>query len=162
MRAETKTLRYLKKTPGYKLTSHDGGIVAQHHYTGHTHSIVYFLQSAANLRCRAYCQELGGNLTRAKAYKTVIVGIAPDAVPDLARAHTELSLPFPLLSDSGSVVADRYGLVSGGLFKPRRVTPAVVVHDKYGILYFLAVAETGDERPAWEEIEAVLQRFPHG
>ena len=52
MRAETKTLHCLQKTPSYKLTAHDGSIVAQHHYTGHTHAIVYFLQTVANPRCR--------------------------------------------------------------------------------------------------------------
>jgi len=78
MKAETKTVRCLKKTPSYKLTAHDGSIVAQHHYTGHTHAIVYFLASAANPRCRAYCQELNERVAAAKTYKTVVVAIAPE------------------------------------------------------------------------------------
>lgn len=162
MRAETKTLRYLKKTPSYNLTAHDGKIVAQHHYTGHTHGIVYFLKSVNNPRCRDYCQELGRHVVTARGYKTVTVGIAPDPVAALARAHQEWQLPFPLLSDTGGEVAQRYGLLGGGWFRPKRVTPALVVHDKYGIAYYLAVAEDPQERPAWEAIEAVLRRFPRG
>lgn len=162
MRAETKTLRYLQKTPPYKLTAHDGTIVAQHHYTGHTHAIVYFLESVDHPRCRDYCQELGQHVLTAKTYKTVILGIAPDPVAELARAHQDWRLPFPLLSDPGSEVAKRYGLLGGRWFGPKRVTPALVVHDKYGIAYFLAVAENPQERPAWEEIEEVLKRFHRG
>ncbi|MBI2956527.1 MAG: redoxin domain-containing protein [Acidobacteria bacterium] len=160
MRAETKTLRYLQKTPSYKLTAHDDSIVAQHHYTGHTHAIVYFLASAANPRCRTYCQELGQQAAKARAFKTVIMGIAPEPVAELARLHHELALPFPLLSDPGSAVAERYGLLAKRWLRPAQVEPALIVHDKYGIAYFIAVAENAEERPAWEEIEAVLRRFP--
>ncbi|MBI4467211.1 MAG: redoxin domain-containing protein [Acidobacteria bacterium] len=162
MRAETKTLRYLKKTPSYKLTGHDGSIVAQHHYTGHTHAVVYFLESVGNPRCRAYCQELGQHLSAAKAFKTVILGIAPEPVEALAQAHRELGLSFPLLSDAQSEVAGRYGLVEKRWFGPLRQRPALVVHDKYGIAYYIAVSEKADERPSWEEIEATLRRFPRG
>ena len=162
MRAETKTLRYLKKTPSYKLTAHDGQIVAQHHYTGHTHVIVYFLESVHNPRCRDYCQELARHAGAAKIFKTVIVGIAPEPVEVLARAHQELQLPFPLLSDTNSEVARRYGLQEGGWLRRQRLLPALVVHDKYGIVYYLAVPEEPQERPAWDEIEAVLKRFPRG
>lgn len=162
MRAQTQTLRLLTKTPSYKLTAQDGQIVAQHHYTGHTHGIVYFLESVQNPRCRDYCQELGRHLLAAKAFKTVIVGIAPDPVAALARAHQELELPFPLLSDPGSQVAGRYGLVEKRWFQPPRLVPAVVVHDKYGIAYYVGVAENPEERPAWEEIEATLKRFHRG
>ena len=140
MKAETKTVRCLKKTPSYKLTAHDGSIVAQHHYTGHTHAIVYFLASAANARCRAYCQELNERVAAAKTYKTVVVAIAPEPVEELARAHRELGLGFPLLSDAQSEVAGRYGLIEKGWFRPARQRAALVVHDKYGIAYFVAVA----------------------
>lgn len=162
MRAETKTVRYLQKTPGYKLTAHDGTVVAQHHYTGHTHSIIYFLQSIDHPRCREYCRELSQRAALAKVYKTVMVGIAPEPVPVLARAHQELQLAFPLLNDPGSEVASRYGLHDSGWFRPKRIRPAVVVHDKYGIAYYVAVADHAQERPAWEEIEPVLKRFPRG
>jgi peroxiredoxin len=162
MRAETKTLHYLKKTPFYKLTAHTGQIVAQHHYTGHTHAIVYFLESAENPRCRSYCQELGQQVNTAKFYKTVILGIAPEPVERLAVVHQEMNLPFPLLSDSGSEVAARYGLLLGRWYERKRLSPAVVVHDKYGIAYFIAVPEKPEERPAWAEIEAALKRFPRG
>ena len=161
MKAETKTVRCLKKTPSYKLTAHDGSIVAQHHYTGHTHAIVYFLASAANARCRAYCQELNERVAAAKTYKTVVVAIAPEPVEELARAHRELGLGFPLLSDAQSEVAGRYGLVEKGWFGPARQRAALVVHDKYGIAYLVAVPE-GDERPAWQEIEDTLKRFSRG
>lgn len=162
MRSETKSLHYLQKTPPYKLTAHDGQVVAQHHYTGHTHAIVYFLQSVHNPRCRHYCQELGRKVNTAKNYKTAIVGIAPDPVEALARTHRELRLPFPLLSDPDSLTAERYGLVEKRWFRPPRLTPALVVHDKYGIAYYLAVAEDSRERPPWEEIEAALKRFHRG
>jgi len=161
MKAETKTVRVLKKTPSYKLTAHDGSIVAQHHYTGHTHAIVYFLQSASNARCRAYCQELNERVATAKTYKTVIVAIAPEPVEELARAHRELGLGFPLLSDAQSEAAGRYGLIEKGWFGPARQRAALVVHDKYGIAYLVAVADA-DERPSWPEIEDTLKRFPRG
>lgn len=162
MKAETKTLRYLRKTPSYKLTAHDGSIVAQHHYTGHTHAIVYFLTSVRNPRCRDYCQELGRHAIAARGYKTVIVGIAPEPVEELARAHAELALPFPLLCDSEAQVAQNYGLVEKRWVGAPRLRPALVVHDKYGIAYLIAVPENDAERPAWEEIEAALKRFPRG
>ncbi|MFQ5778946.1 MAG: peroxiredoxin family protein, partial [Terriglobia bacterium] len=162
MRAQTKTARYMKKTPGYKLTAHDNTIVAQHHFTGHTHAILYFLQSVRNPRCADYCRELSRHASMAKVYKTAIVAIAPDPVAELARAHQEWQLAFPLLSDPGSEVAKRYGLCESGWFRSPRLRPALVVHDKYGIAYLVAVAENPDERPRWEEIEEVLKRFPRG
>lgn len=162
MRAETSTLRYLKKTPSYKHTAQDGTLVAQHHYTGHTHAIVYFLQSVHNPRCRQYCQELGRQAAKARAYKTVIIAIAPEPVEVLAREYPELQLPFPLLSDSELESFTRYGLVKRRWFRALQLLPALVVHDKYGIVYYLAVPENDQERPPWEEIEAVLERFPRG
>ena len=162
MRVQTKTVRYMKKTPGYKLTAHDNKIVAQHHYTGHTHGIIYFLQSVHNPRCGDYCRELSRHASLAKAYNTVMVAIAPDPVAELARAHQEWQLAFPLLSDPGSETARRYGLYQSGWFRSPRVRPALVVHDKYGIAYLVAVAENPEERAGWEEMEEILKRFPRG
>ena len=160
MRAETKTVRYMQKTPFYRLTAHDEKIVAQHHFTGHTHSILYFLQSIANPRCREYCQELSQHTAAAKVFKTVVVGIAPDPVEELARAHAELQLAFPLLSDTGDAVAASYGLAEKKfLGKPQR-RAGLIVHDKYGIAYYIAVPENAQERPPWNEIEETLRRFP--
>lgn len=152
----------MKKTPNYKLTAHDGTIVAQHHYTGHVHGIVYFLESISNPPCRDYCRELSQWVPRAQAFKTSVVGIAPEPVEALGQAHAELELNFPLLSDPGSVAAQRYGLLGGGWFRSKRVSPALIVHDKYGIAYFVGVAEKRGERPRWEEIESVLKQFPRG
>ena len=162
MKAETQTLAYLKKTPYYRLTKHDGQPIAQHHYTGTTHSILYFLQSVHNAPCRAYCQELSGRAGTAKIFKTALVGIAPDPVEELARAHGELQLAFPLASDPGSEVAKAYGFLETPWLGKPRLRPGVVVHDKYGIAYFVAVAESPEERPAWQELEEVLKRFPRG
>ncbi len=160
MRAETKTVHYMQRTPFYRLMGHDEKIVAQHHFTGHTHSILYFLQSIGNPRCREYCQELSQHTAAAKVFKTVVVGIAPDPVEELARAHQELQLAFPLLSDTGDEVAARYGLVEKKfLGKPQR-RAGVIVHDKYGIAYYIGVPENAQERPPWIEIEETLRRFP--
>lgn len=161
MRSETKTLRYLLKSPSYTLTSHDGKLYAQHHYTGHTHAIVYFLESAWNPRCRDYCQELSTRQKTAASYKTVIVGIAPEPVAELKRVWEELKLSFPLLHDPARQTAERYGLLTGKWFW-RRAHPGVFIHDKYGITYYIRVPENPSERPAWEELEAVLKRFPRG
>lgn len=162
MRSETKTLRYMQKTPYYRLMGHDEKIVAQHHFTGHTHSILYFLESISSPRCREYCQELSGRVPAAKVFKTIIVGVAPDPVPELAQAHEELKLAFPLLSDTGSEMAERYGLVEKGLLRQPRLRPGLIVHDKYGIAYYIGVPEKAQERPSWEDIEATLRRFPRG
>jgi peroxiredoxin len=161
MKAETQTLRCLMRAPSYKLTGHDGKLHAQHHYTGHTHVILYFLASVANPRCRAYCQELSEKHKLAGAYKTAILGIAPEPVEDLARAQGELGLAFPLLYDPARQLAERYGLITGK-WVWRRAHPSVFIHDKYGILYYVAVPEDPDERPAWAELEEVLKRFPRG
>jgi len=162
VRSETKTLRYMQKTPYYRLMGHDEKIVAQHHFTGHTHSILYFLENISNPRCREYCQELSGRVPAAKVFKTVIVGVAPDPVPELAKAHEELKLAFPLLSDTGSEMAERYGLVEKGLLRKPRLRSGLIVHDKYGIAYYIGVPESAQERPSWEDIEATLRRFPRG
>lgn len=162
MRGETKTVRYMKKTPSYNLTAHDGTVVAQHHYTGHTHAIVYFLTSVENPRCRDYCRDLSRQAPKARAYKTVTVGIAPEPVEALARAHQELGLSFPLLSDTELRTATKYDLLRKRWFRPPQVNPAVVVHDKYGIAYYVAIPENDQERPPWEEIEATLRRFHRG
>jgi peroxiredoxin len=162
MRAETRTLRYLQKTPYYRLTNHEGEPIAQHHFTGHTHSVLYFLESVRNARCRDYCRELSQRLPTARLFKTAIVGIAPDSVEELARAHQELQLAFPLASDPGSEVARAYGFLERPWWGQPRLRPGVVVHDKYGIAYFLAVAEDAGERPDWSEIEATLRGFHRG
>ena len=162
MRSETKTLRYMQKTPYYRLMAHDEKIVAQHHFTGHTHSILCFLESISSARCREYCQELSGRVPAAKVFKTVIIGVAPDAVAELAKAHEELKLAFPLLSDTGSAMAASYGLVEKGLLRGPKLRPGLIVHDKYGIAYYIGVPESAQERPSWEDIEATLRRFPRG
>ena len=162
MRSETKTLRYMQKTPYYRLMGHDEKIVAQHHFTGHTHSILYFLENISNPRCRAYCQELSGRVPAAKVFKTVMIGVAPEPVPELAKAHEELKLAFPLLSDTGSQMAASYGLVEKGLLRAPKLRPGLIVHDKYGIAYYIGVPENAQERPSWDDIEATLRRFPRG
>lgn len=161
MKAETKTVSYLKKSPSYKLTTHEGKLCAQHHYAGHTHAILYFLESARNPRCREYCQELSAKKVTAALYKTAILGVAPEPLEELKQVVDALKLEFPLLHDPARHTAARYGLVTGRWLW-RRAHPGVFIHDKYGITYYIAVPENPTERPAWTELEAVLKRFPRG
>jgi peroxiredoxin len=155
---ETKTLKYMQKVPTFKLTAHDGSIYAQHHYTGHSNMVVLFFSSAKNPRCQEQMKEYGAHLGTARAYKTVLIGIAPDDVQTLGQVHRALALGFPLLFDQDLVTARRYGIVRGLLRK--RVRPTVVVNDQYCVAHYVAVAERDEDRPRWEIIEDILRRFP--
>lgn len=159
MRNETDKIRYLQKAPPFKLPGFDGSIYAQHHYTGHTNLVVFFLRSASDPLDLELLREINAHLDLCARFQTVMLALLPEPPHRLKALHQELGLKFPLVSDTQGQTAARYGLVDGFLFF-RKMRRAVIVQDKYSVMFHIAVAERDDDGPDWATIEDVLSKFP--
>ncbi len=159
MRDQTKKIRYLQKAPPFKLPGFDGSIYAQHHYTGHTNLVVFFLRSASSSRDIELLREINAHVHLAPRHQAVFLALLPDPPYRLKELHSELGLQFALVSDTESRTAEQYGLFDGFLFF-KKLRRTVLVQDKYSVMYHIAVAERDDEAPDWAAIEETLSKLP--
>lgn len=159
MQNQTKKIRYLQKAPSFKLPGYDGTIYAQHHYTGHTNLLIFFLRSASDPHDIELLRDIDAHHELCTRHQAEILALLPDPPHRLKAVHEELGLKFPLVSDTQGQTAERYGLTDGFLFF-KRMRRAVIVQDKYSVMYSIAVADRDDEALDWDAIEDVLSKFP--
>lgn len=106
-------------------------------------------------------------LTEEQHASTEILAVSVDAPDDLQKMVDRVSredgaLPdFPLLSDPGHRVIDRYGLFNQDDPRGREIThPATFVIDRAGIVQWRFVEVDYKVRPSNEEILRVLEGLP--
>lgn len=96
--------------PEFSLPSNDGATVSLSSYRGQ-HVIVYFFPRADTPGCTTEACEFRDTVGIFEENEIAVIGISDDPVADLDMFAGEYDLPFPLLSDDGTVAGayDSYG-----------------------------------------------------
>lgn len=96
--------------PEFSLPSNDGATVSLSSYRGQ-HVIVYFFPRADTPGCTTEACEFRDTVGIFEENEIAVIGISDDPVADLDMFAGEYDLPFPLLSDDGTVASayDSYG-----------------------------------------------------
>lgn len=93
------------------------------------------------------------------AADAVVLGVSPDDLATHAEWSRELGgLPYPLLSDAGNAVANRYGACSDGQHRPDRATYVI---DPDGLLLYVERVSRNVGRSVAETLR-ILQALQTG
>lgn len=106
--------------------------------------------------------ELSSNLARLRHAGVRVAAITPDPPEIVARAAAELGLGFPLLSDPGGTVIDRFGLRNHNIVPNARQAPGIPFPGQYlldprGVV--VAKSFTGDLRHRASATALVAEHF---
>lgn len=86
-----------------------------------------------------------------------MVAISVDSAEDSRALAEKIGIPFPLLSDPGAAVANRYGI---GVAGDEMAIPSTLVVLPDRTIYWKKVGETVSDRPAvrivLEQVDAAL------
>lgn len=87
-----------------------------------------------------------------------VVAISADTLAVARQAVIDARLPYPVLSDAGLAVIDRYGVRHIDELKGRSIArPSVFVLDREGIVRYLHVGEHERDRPTVEALLLALE-----
>lgn len=134
-----------ERLPGFELPSTEGRLLGPSTFRQRHHLLLVFVHHGQCQRCRTLLEKLAKNdrYIRSLNTKTLVVLGGPE---HLARQlHGAMALPFPFLFDPEEKVSARY--LSDGC--PHK--PAIVVADRYGIIWCGICAQAYDGPVALEE-----------
>lgn len=123
-------------------------------YKQREHLMLLFLQSTTKSEARDLL------CTFAQAYKDLreeqcaLLVITADPVIINLQTQDELHLPFPLLSDASATIIPRYTLWDS---TQSRLTPALILADRYGEIYSSWMTEQEAELPPLSELLTTLR-----
>lgn len=134
--------------PNFTLPNTTGADVRRSAYRGKQHLILLFLSTTEEESARTYLQAVADIYDAIKAASGEVLAVVRDNLTVLAEAKADLALPFQLLSDDSTVTK-------------RFVSPpahaGVFIIDRYGELYFSAVAENASALPPASELQSWLE-----
>ena len=94
--------------PDFTLTAADGSTVSLSDLRGE-HVVVYFYPAAMTPGCTTQACDFRDSLDALNAQGYRVLGVSPDAPPKLAKFVERDGITFPLLSDPGHEVLERWG-----------------------------------------------------
>lgn len=71
--------------------------------------VLYFYPKDDTSGCTVEACEFRDSWREVQRTGAVVLGVSPDGVPSHEKFRTKYKLPFPLLADTGHVVAEAYG-----------------------------------------------------
>jgi len=155
MVAETKGKEHMETTlkrgevvPNFTLPNTSGENVRRSAYRGRLHLALLFLPAIEEESARTYLQGMTNIYDTIKAASGEVLAIVHNNSVDLAEAKEDLALPFQLLSDDGTIT---------GRFVPSPARAGVFIIDRYGELYFSAIAENAHDLPPPSELQSWLE-----
>lgn len=125
-----------KKAPSFSLPGIPEGLYELSDYLGH-YVVLYFYPKDNTPGCTTEACDFRDNYEKLKNMGVVILGISPDSPSSHLKFADKHSLPFPLLSDEGHAVADKYGVwVEKNMYgkKSWGIQRATFVIDPQGII----------------------------
>ncbi|HEV7167262.1 MAG TPA: thioredoxin-dependent thiol peroxidase [Micrococcaceae bacterium] len=96
------------QAPDFTLPDADGKNVSLSAFLGRN-VVVYFYPAASTPGCTTEACDFRDNLNSLKSAGYDVLGLSPDAGPELAKFAQDQNLNFPLLSDEDHQVAEAYG-----------------------------------------------------
>lgn len=128
--------------PNFTLPSAAGEPVRRSAYRGKQHLALVFLPSVEEEFARGYVQALVGSYAMLRAASGEVLVI-------VRAAQVDLELPFPLLADQDGTATAR--------FVPAEAGAGTFVLDRYGELYYAAVAQDARGLPPISELHEWLE-----
>lgn len=99
----------VKQAPSFALRDQTGKIRRLNEFRG-KHLVLYFYPRDATPGCTVEARAFRDQYEQLKKMGAAVVGVSTDSVASHARFAKDERLPFPLLSDDGGKVAERYGV----------------------------------------------------
>ncbi len=96
------------KAPAFSLPDQDGTKVSLKDFAG-APVVVYFYPADDTLGCTKEACQFNDNLRAFDRAGVTVVGVSPDDAPSHRAFRSKFKLRFPLLSDPGHGVMERYG-----------------------------------------------------
>jgi thioredoxin-dependent peroxiredoxin len=96
------------KAPAFTLSDQDGTKVALRDFAGKT-VVVYFYPADDTPGCTKEACQFNDNLRAFSRAGTAVLGISPDGAEKHKAFRKKYGLRFPLLTDTGHAVMERYG-----------------------------------------------------
>ncbi|MHB8439223.1 MAG: thioredoxin-dependent thiol peroxidase [Acidimicrobiales bacterium] len=96
------------KAPAFTLADHDGTKVSLKDYAG-SWVVVYFYPADDTPGCTKEACQFNDNLRSFSRAQAKVLGISPDGAEKHTKFRAKYGLEFPLLSDPGHGVMERYG-----------------------------------------------------
>lgn len=134
--------------PNFTLPNTAGEMVRRSAYRGKQHLILLFMPATEEETARAYLQSIANAYSAIKAASGDVLALFRDSMETLAEVKETLALPFQLLSDDGTAMLR---------FVPPDAHAGVFVIDRYGELYFSAVAQDTQGLPPVSELQSWLE-----
>ncbi|MDR1824311.1 MAG: peroxiredoxin [Bifidobacteriaceae bacterium] len=94
--------------PSFTLPTSDGDPISLEHFKGHK-VVLYAFPQAFTPGCSIQAQDFRDAFPAFDGAGYTLVGLSPDTPAKLSGFAEELSLPYPLLSDTDHAVLDLYG-----------------------------------------------------
>lgn len=95
--------------PAFSLKDQDGNTVSLKDFKGKKSVVLYFYPRASTPGCTLQACGLRDAQVELKKRGYVVLGVSFDPVPKIKKFHDKYELNFPLLSDEGHAIIDKYG-----------------------------------------------------
>lgn len=103
-----------KKAPAFRLRDADGNLVTLADFAGRD-LILYFYPKDDTPGCTTEACNFRDDIFELRALGAEVLGVSLDSAESHAKFARKHGLPFPLLSDSEGVVAEKYGCLGNKL-----------------------------------------------
>ena len=99
-----------KTAPAFTLRNQSGEKVSLKDFAGKKNVVLYFYPKAMTPGCTVQACGIRDSKKAFEKLDTVVLGVSPDPVKNLAKFEEKQSLNFQLLSDEDHAIADKYGV----------------------------------------------------
>src|SRR5688572_4165762 len=159
MATETKTatLSTGQLIPNFRLSAANrSGQVNPWDYKQHRNLVLLFFHSAECRKCKQLLREIAEHYGDYKQKEAEVLAISTDEIGRLRQLAQDLSLPFPVLSDSDGKVTDLY------LKHPEEIADntfdvAIFVADRWGAVFSTKMIEIDYDKPVEAEVREWLE-----
>jgi peroxiredoxin len=140
--------------PAFELPGADGMPHSPWDYKQREHLLLLFLSDPASKSTQDMLRNYKQYYPQFREERCAILMISSKPVISNLQTQEELHLPFPLLSDTQGKVIPQYTRWEGAT---RRLTPTVILADRYSALYQQWQAEDETALPPINELLKTLQ-----
>ena len=147
-----KTIHTGEALPFLDLPEADGGRVRVWDYRGKRNVVLFFAHGVNCSRCMELLKVLASNYKDVVAQEAEVLFVLPVTLLDAAALKHEMNLAFPVLYDETRETYGRYGVISD---KGEPIS-AVLVSDRFGEVYHMALAHEEHELPSFSDIMSWL------
>ncbi len=140
--------------PAFTLPGADGMPHSPWHYKQREHLLLLFVSNPTGESAQELLRGYARHYAEFREERCAILTITAEPVIVNAQAQEALHLPFPLLADAQATVIPRYTRWDRGA---RKLSPSIILADRYGAFHQLWLAEDEATLPPINEVMETLQ-----